>query len=137
MSRTTLKKFFYELIDSENDRSSKRFITLVAMLHFIVGSFLILGLFTFVAIRPTKGDIEFLKIMNDVLKVILEYDFLIIVGGLGYITAENLGKILVKKFTKGYDNDGGWGGWGGGRDCDDDFKKDKNIGSQKTPEENG
>jgi len=107
MSRTTLKKFFYELLDSENDRSSKRFITLVAMLHFIVGSFLILGLFTFVAIRPTKGDIEFLKIMNDVLKVILEYDFLIIVGGLGFITAENLGKILVKKFTKGYygDND--------------------------------
>jgi len=126
--KPNVKKFFYDLIDSDNEKSSKRFITLVAMLHFIIGSFLILGLFTFVAIHPTKGDIEFLKIMNDILKVILEYDFLIIVAGLGMITSENLGKILVKKFTKGYDG-GGWGSWGN--------DEEKNIGSQKTPKEDG
>lgn len=135
MSKTKLKQFLYDLIDAENDRSSKRFITLVAMFHFIIGSFLILGLFTFVAISPTKGDIEFLKIMNDILKVILEYDLLIIMGGLGFITAENLGRILTKKFTKGYDNGGGWG-WGGhDHENTDDFKKEQNIGSQKTPAE--
>lgn len=117
MRNGRLKQFFYDLINTDNDKSSKRFIILVAMLHFIIGSFLILGLFTFVAIRPTKGDLEFLKIMNEVLKAILEYDFFIIIGGLGFVTVENLGKILVRKFTKWADS---WGGNGY------DFDRDEN-----------
>lgn len=73
------------------------FVTLIITFHFILGSFLVLALFGFVALRPTKGDLEFLKIITDTLKVIFEYDFYIIISGLSFIAVKDVGQAIVAK----------------------------------------
>lgn len=111
-----MKKLFNRLIDSNDSASSKRVITLIMALHFIIASFVILIIAFFVIFYLPKGKIE--QSLIDLLKIVLEYDFYIIIGGLGFVTTENLGKMLLEKAkSAAYSNNNtGYGGGGMGID---------------------
>lgn len=92
------KSFFRKMVDpTDHGNSSKRFITLIISFHFIVASFFILFLLGFLPFIVTKGNLEMIKIVGATLERILEYDFYIILVGLGLITTEQLGVILVER----------------------------------------
>lgn len=86
---------FSRLISSKDTTSSKRIITLIMALHFIVASFTILVIVVLMMFYLPKGKAD--PELINLLKVVLEYDFYIILGGLGFVTTENLGNMLVQK----------------------------------------
>lgn len=92
-----MANFFSRLLDTKDASSSKRFVTLIIAAHFILASFVILIIFTLLVFRTTKGNLEFLKPIIDVFKTILEYDFKIILGGLGFIGVADLGQAMVQR----------------------------------------
>lgn len=83
------------LMDTSNVASSKRFVTLVLAIHFIVASFIILFFAFYMILNETKGTVN--KDLLDLLSAVLEYDFYIILAGLGFITAEGMVSILLEK----------------------------------------
>jgi hypothetical protein len=91
------QSFLKRVLDSNDTTSSKRLITLIIALHFVVASFAILFLVCYIALVVPKGIIDATLISS--LEKILEYDFYIIVSGLGFITSEGLVSILLKKGT--------------------------------------
>lgn len=106
------KDFWNSVISSDSPASSKRLVTLIISIHFIVASFVILFIAFFVIFYTTKGkvDIALLGMLQDV----LEYDFYIILSGLGFITAENVSQIIIEKAKAKFgvrddDHHGGWG----------------------------
>jgi hypothetical protein len=90
-----MKNFWSKIISSKESHSSKRFITLIIAGHFIVASFVILFFSFYLIVSVPKGTVN-LDLIN-LLKNVLEYDFYIILSGLGFITADNLGQILIEK----------------------------------------
>lgn len=92
-----IRGFFLALLDENNDRSTKRFVTLIATLFYIIGSTIAIGLFLFVSIHPTQGNLEFLKIITISFNEILEKTFLIILGGLGFMTAKDFATAIVER----------------------------------------
>lgn len=90
-----MKQFIKNLLDSQNSLSAKRFITLIISFHFIFASFVVLFFAFYVIIYMPKGktDIDLLA----TLKMVLEYDFYIILAGLGFITGDSLAGILLEK----------------------------------------
>ena len=92
-----LKSFWNSLIDANNPASSKRLITLLISLHFILASFVILYLVCYVIMFLPKGKVE--PVLLDALGKVLEYDFYIILSGLGFITSEGIVKMFVSKNT--------------------------------------
>jgi hypothetical protein len=93
------KSFIKRILDSNDTASSKRFITLVIASHFIVASFAILFLVCYVVIVLPKGKVD--PQLMKALETILEYDFYIILAGLGIITSEGLVSMIVNKGTGG------------------------------------
>jgi len=92
-----VKKFWSSIIDADNTTSSKRLITLLISLHFILASFVILYLVCYVIMYLPKGRVE--PVLLDALGKVLEYDFYIILSGLGFITSEGVVKMFVSKNT--------------------------------------
>ena len=90
-----LKTFWNSLIDADNPTSSKRLITLLISLHFILASFVILYLVCYVIMFLPKGKVE--PVLLDALGKVLEYDFYIILSGLGFITSEGVVKMFISK----------------------------------------
>lgn len=90
-----MKKFWTKILSSTDSTSSKRLVTLIISLHFIVASFVILFIAFYVIFYTTKGKVD--AALLGMLKDVLEYDFYIILSGLGFITAESLGKTLVER----------------------------------------
>jgi len=90
--------FWSRILDGNDALSSKRLITLIVAAHFILSSFVILFFATYVILYLPKGkvDPELLK----ALKQVLEYDFYIILSGLGFVTSEGIVQIIVSRFTK-------------------------------------
>jgi len=88
-------KFLKGLLSSESTSSAKRFITLIISLHFIISSFVILFISFYVIFYLPKGRLE--PDLITVLKQVLEYDMWIILAGLGFISAENIGQVMVEK----------------------------------------
>lgn len=90
-----MSKFWKEILSSKDPTSSKRLVTLIIAFHFIVASFVILFIAFYVIFYTTKGKVdgELLAMLKDV----LEYDFYIILSGLGFITADNLGQMLLER----------------------------------------
>lgn len=77
-----------------------------------MASFATLFFAFFVLVYLPKGRVE--PDLFNLLKDILEYDFYIILSGLGFITADNFGKMMVervkakfRRFGGFYDNIGG------------------------------
>jgi hypothetical protein len=89
------KSYLARILDSNDSASSKRFITLVIAFHFILASFAILFLVCYVVLALPKGKVD--PQLMTALETILEYDFYIILAGLGIITSEGLLSILVKR----------------------------------------
>lgn len=91
-----MSSFWKSILSSSDDASSKRLVTLIIALHFIIASFVILFIAFYVIFYSTKGRVD--KDLLDLLKFVLECDFYIILSGLGFITADMFGKIMVEKF---------------------------------------
>jgi len=89
------KSFLRKIIDSKETASSRRFITLVIAAHFVLASFAILFLVFYMVVSLPKGKVDVTLLQT--LETILEYDFYIIVSGLGIITSEGLLSILMRK----------------------------------------
>ena len=64
-------------------------------MHFIVASFVILFFSFYLIVSVPKGTVN-IDLIN-LLKNVLEYDFYIILSGLGFITADNLGQMLLER----------------------------------------
>lgn len=90
-----MKNFWMSIISSKETNSSKRLITLIIAFHFIIASFVILFFAFYLMIYTPKGVVN-IDLLN-LLKTVLEYDFYIILSGLGFITGENLGQMLVER----------------------------------------
>lgn len=90
-----MKSFWSKILSSNNNHSSKRLITLIIAGHFIVASFVILFFSFYLIVSVPKGTVN-IDLIN-LLKNVLEYDFYIILSGLGFITADNLGQVLIER----------------------------------------
>ena len=92
-----MKSFWKKILDAKDSTSSKRLVTLLVALHFILASFVILFLVCYVVMYLPKGRVE--KDLLDSLGKVLEYDFYIILSGLGFITSEGIVQMIVSKNT--------------------------------------
>lgn len=90
-----MKGFWNSIISSKDPASAKRLITLIVSLHFIISSFVILFIASYVIFYLPKGKVE--PSLLATLKDILEYDMWIILAGLGFITAENVGSAWLER----------------------------------------
>lgn len=90
-----MSKFWKSVIAADGTASSKRLVTLIISLHFIMASFAILFIAFYVIFYLPKGKVE--PQLLTLLKEVLEYDFYIILSGLGFITTENMGQIMLEK----------------------------------------
>lgn len=88
-------RFFNKLISSKDPASSKRFVTLVIALHFIIACFCVLFFSFKVVYSLPRGRVE--PELIGLLKDVLEYDFYIILAGLGFITVDNAGSMLLER----------------------------------------
>jgi hypothetical protein len=93
------KSFLKKVIDSRDTASSKRLITLIIALHFVIASFAILFLVCYIALTVPKGVVD--NVLLSSLEKILQYDFYIILAGLGFITSEGLVQILINRGLPG------------------------------------
>jgi len=91
------KQFWKSILNANDTNSSKRLITLIISLHFILASFVILFLVCYVIMYLPKGKVE--KDLLVALGKVLEYDFYIILSGLGFITSEGVVKMFITKNT--------------------------------------
>lgn len=87
--------FWKRILDGKESSSAKRLITLVISLHFILSSFVILFIAFYVIFYIPKGKVD--KDLLELLKQVLEYDMYIILSGLGFIAAENIGQVMVER----------------------------------------
>ena len=90
--------FWSRILDGNDALSSKRLITLIVAAHFILASFVILFFATYIILYLPKGKVE-IELLN-ALKQVLEYDFYIILSGLGFVTSEGIINILMNRFSK-------------------------------------
>lgn len=96
----TNKSFWREILSGTNTTSSKRLVTLIISLHFILASFATLFFAFYVIFYLPKGRIE--PELIALLKEVLEYDFYIILSGLGFITVEGTASILMERVKAKY-----------------------------------
>jgi O-antigen/teichoic acid export membrane protein len=90
-----MSNFWRQIISSTDTASSKRLVTLIIALHFIVACFAVLFICFYVIFYLPKGRVE--PELVGMLKQVLEYDFYIILSGLGFITIDNMGQIMLEK----------------------------------------
>jgi hypothetical protein len=88
-------KFWNQILSSRDTTSSKRLVTLIISLHFIIASFAILFIAFYVIFYLPRGMVN--ADLLTMLKQVLEYDFYIILSGLGFITADNMAQIMLEK----------------------------------------
>ncbi len=90
-----MSNFWRSVISTEDTASSKRLVTLLTAGCFFIAQFLIIFISCYVIFYTTRGKVD--KDLLGMLKDILEYDFYIILGGLGFITADNFKDMLLEK----------------------------------------
>ena len=90
--------YLRKLIDDNDPASVKRFTSLVVLLHFILASFATLFFTYYVVLVMPKGAVD--KDLLGAFKQILEYDFYIIISGLGFITSTDLVQLWVSKYKQ-------------------------------------
>ena len=88
-----MKDLLLKVLDGNDSKSSKRLITLIIASHFIIASFVLLFLVCYVIMYLPKGKVDNTLISS--LEKVLQYDFYIILAGLGFITSEGLVKIIT------------------------------------------
>lgn len=96
MKRKEISKFWSKILSSTDPTSSKRLVTLVVAVFFLIAQLLTIFICFYVIFYTTKGRVD--KDLLGMLRDILEYDFYIILSGLGFITAEGAMQVMVEKF---------------------------------------
>jgi hypothetical protein len=89
------KSFWLSILDGNDSTSSKRLVTLIVALHFILSSFTILFLVCYIALVMPRGKIDSVLISS--FEKILEYDFFIILSGLAFVTSESVVQMIIGK----------------------------------------
>lgn len=89
------KEYIKDVMSPSDTSSSRKFVTLLIAAHFIFASFVILFFAFYVIIWAPKGktDVELLG----TLKLVLQYDFYIILSGLGFITSSDLVRVIISR----------------------------------------
>lgn len=87
--------YFRRLINENDPASLKRWVLLILSIHFMITSFLVSFFVFYLILFTPKGSVN--KDLLDLLRAIFEYDFYIMVVGLGLVTTETLGHILIEK----------------------------------------
>lgn len=86
--------YWKSIISSRDPASAKRLVTIIMAGHLIITSFLI-SFFTFyLLLYVPKGSVN--PALIDLLKLVLGYDFGIVLAGLLFITQENFGQIMLE-----------------------------------------
>lgn len=89
------KQYMQDVISPSDTTSSRKFVTLLIAAHFIFASFVVLFFAFYVILWAPKGKTD-VDLLNT-LKVVLQYDFYIILSGLGFITSSDLVRVMVSK----------------------------------------
>ena len=89
------------LLDEKDTKSSKRFVTLILTLLYVITSLTILFLCVFIVIKPSKIDDNLLEILMDM----IYWDAIIIIAGLGLVTSTTIGKGFISKIKESKPND--------------------------------
>jgi len=118
-----LREFFGRLLDGDDLKSSKRFITLIAAGIFFLVCLLVLFFTFYLVLYVPKGSVN-VDLLNELSRTREDLKF-IVMGGLGLVGAEGLAKIFVSKFKKG----GSYSGYGYGGDdgCDNSNNRKDDI----------
>lgn len=92
------RNFFLKLLSRGAVESSRRFVTLVIsgifLLSCLTGLILLIALF--VSTNKLQNiNIEALRIVTDLLKDMLKYEMLIVIGGLGFIAVPDFVRLLM------------------------------------------
>lgn len=90
-----IRAYLKDVISSSDTSSSRKFVTLLITLHFIVSSFVILFFAFYVIVWMPKGKVD-VELLNS-LKEVLRYDFYIILSGLGFVTSSDLVRVIISK----------------------------------------
>lgn len=90
-----VKEYLGRVISSKDESSAKRLVTLLMAGHFIVTSFLVSFFVFYLIIYTPRGSVN--KDLLGLLDKVLEQDFWVITAGLGFITAENFGNIMLER----------------------------------------
>jgi hypothetical protein len=90
-----MSNFWTQILDSNNSSSAKRLVTLIMAAHFIVTSFIATFFVFYLIVYTPKGTVN--KDLLGLLTKVLEQDFYVILAGLGFIAAENMGQIMLEK----------------------------------------
>ncbi len=90
-----MQSFWRNILSPDSTLSSKRLITLIISLHFIIASFSILFIAFYVVFYLPRGHVD--PVLLSLLKEVLEYDFYIILSGLGFVTADNFGQMMIAR----------------------------------------
>lgn len=90
-----VRTFFRDILDPHSTSSSRRFATLISLGLFTLTSLLVTFFVFYLILFTPKGvvNIELLNVLGD----ILEYHFYIILSGVGLITVDGLGKMMVER----------------------------------------
>lgn len=97
-------RFWKSVVSEKDPTSSKRVITLIISGIFILAQIAVIFIAFYVIFYTTKGKVD--KDLLDTLRAVLEYDFYIIISGLGFIAADGLASILIEKYkSKSKSND--------------------------------
>ena len=93
-----MKEFLKQVLHSKDNYSSRRFITLIVCAHFVLASFMVLFLFMYMLFyKETVSNLSVFDTMTHVLITILEYDFYIILGGLGFVTVSHFSTAIIER----------------------------------------
>lgn len=90
-----IKAYLKDVISPSETTSARKFITLLISFHFILASFVVLFFAFYVILWAPRGKVDISLI--DTLKIVLQYDFYIILSGLGFITSSDLVKMVVSR----------------------------------------
>jgi hypothetical protein len=87
--------FLNKLLDANDNKSAKRFVTLIVTFIYIVTNIVTLVIAIYAVLHPAKGRVE--PVLFDVLKQLIEWDAWIILGGLCFVTLTSMGNAFVEK----------------------------------------
>lgn len=90
-----MTKFWKGILSSKDTNSSKRLVTLIVTAHFILASFVILFVATYIIFYLPKGKVD--PVIMQMLLEVLRMDFYIILSGLGFVTVEQFGQMMLER----------------------------------------
>lgn len=97
-----MNNFWRGILSENGNFSSKRLVTVVTAGIFIISciTVIILLIFMFLSVTKTQGlNIKALEELTDLLRDVMYYEFMLVVSGLGYITAPQFATALTSSLS--------------------------------------